>query len=161
MISIFGYSYPQISIFIYMTYYPLPDRRLATPHGISLLLKMKPSRTGSRWCCTGKLWWIPIVCVRYVVKWRRGCWRTIHSLGKTFREAIFVIKQLPSIDRYFVPLTGHSQKYGAVEWLEVAPVHNVMSGELFSASRVLWGFSFAKKNHMIGRGFCAKSHTRS
>ena len=24
MISIFGYSYPQISIFIYMTYYTLP-----------------------------------------------------------------------------------------------------------------------------------------
>ena len=24
MISIFGYSYAQISIFIYMTYYPLP-----------------------------------------------------------------------------------------------------------------------------------------
>jgi len=57
--------------------------------------------------------------------------------GKIFREANFFINPLPNIDRYFVPLTGHSHKYGPVELLAVAPVHNVTFVELFSASRVL------------------------
>jgi hypothetical protein len=105
------------------------------------------------------LWWIPTVYVRFVVKWWRGCRRTIHSWGKTFRKANFVINQLASIDRYFLPLTGHSHKNGVVEWLPVAPVHSDMSGELFSASRVLWGLSFVKKNHMICRGLSAVSHS--
>jgi hypothetical protein len=52
-------------------------------------------------------------------------------------EANFFINQLPNIDKYFVPLTGHSHKYGPVELLAVAPVHKVIFVELFSASRVL------------------------
>lgn len=64
---------------------------------IMCVLDMKPSWTAARWCCTGILWWKPTVCVRYVVMWWRGCWRTVHSWGKTFREANFVINQLQTI----------------------------------------------------------------